>query len=105
MLEDLAGAIRAVPVDEIARHPLLHEGALGVGKGFQPIAASSGQCALAAGSRALAASYTGLFRRETRMDRDGGLFFSEEEPVPLFLRRIAPWFVDVVSQRDDDIAG
>jgi hypothetical protein len=45
-----------------------------------------------------------LGRREAGVDRDGRLLVGVEDPVARLLRQLAPRHVDVVAERDQDVA-
>ena len=86
------------------RDALLHQRAFRVGEGFQHIAARAGEGALVARFHAALERRPGLFGRQARIDRHRRRLFSEEDPVAILFRQVAPRRIDVIAERNEDIA-
>ena len=86
------------------RDALLHQRAFSVGEGFQHIAARAGEGALVARLHAALERRPGLFGRQARIDRHRRRLFSEEDPVAILFRQVAPRRIDVIAERNEDIA-
>jgi hypothetical protein len=56
-----------------------------------------------AGKRAVVV-IIGLHGVPARIDFDSRLLIGEQNPIALTLRKLAPWLVDVVPERDKDVA-
>ena len=87
------GAVDAV---HELQHSAPHRCALRVGQRVADVAFGTGEGAVVVvirGDRMLA-----------RIDLDSGLILGEQDPIPLPLREFPPWLVDVVAERDQDVA-
>ncbi len=103
-LQALAVAGRAIAADDILRDALLHQRAFRVGEGFQHIAARAGEGALVARLQAALERRPGLFGRQARIDRHRRRLFGEKDPVAILFRQLAPRRIDVIAERNEDIA-
>ena len=103
-LQALAVAGRAIAADDILRDALLHQRAFSVGEGFQHITARAGEGALVARLHAALERRPGLCGRQARIDRHRRCLFSEEDPVAILFRQVAPRRIDIIAERNEDIA-
>ena len=78
------------------QHPTAHHRALRVGQRVPDVA-------LGAGERAVVV-VVGGDRMLARIDLDGRLLVGEQDPVAMPLGQFAPRLVDVVAERDEDVA-
>ena len=99
-----AVAQRAFGAQHVARDPLLHQRALRVGEGMQHVAPCAGEGPLVAGLLLALASASHLVGFEAGIHRDDRLLVGEEDPVAILLRQVAPRPIDVVAERDEDVA-
>ncbi len=89
---------------QVARGALLRRGALGVGEGVEHVASRSDEGALIARLHALLLRTPRLLRRQARVHADAGALLGEQDPVAILLRQVLPGRVDVVAERDEDVA-
>jgi hypothetical protein len=87
-----------------ARDAVLHERALRGREGVQHVLARAGEGALVAGLHLAAQRGARFGGREAGVHRHGRLLVGEQDPVARLLRQLAPGLVDVVAQRDQDVA-
>ena len=82
-------------VDEL-QHAAAHHRALRVGQRVADVALGAGECAVVV--------VIGLNGVLARVDLDGRLLVGEQDPIALPLGKFAPRPVDVVAERDEDVA-
>jgi hypothetical protein len=102
--QPLAPAQRTLRADHVAGHALFHRRALGGGEGLQHILARAGEGALVAGRFLALERLPDFGGREAGVHRRGRLLVGEEDPLAVFFRQVAPRRVDVVAERDEDVA-
>ncbi|MNG91639.1 hypothetical protein D3C79_505530 [compost metagenome] len=100
----LAGAGRAGAGAHEGRDAFAHQRALRMGEGVQHVASGAAEGALVTGFELALERLAGLRRRHSRVHRHGRGFFSEQNPVALFLGQLAPGDVDVIAQGHEDVA-
>ncbi len=100
----LAVAARAPGADHVLRDALFHRRALGAGIRLQHIFSGAGEGALIARRLLALQRAAGGGRIEAGVDRHRRLLVGEQDPVALLLRQRAPRQVDVVTERDEDVA-
>ena len=100
----LALARRAVGADQVPRHAPLHRRALGGGKRLQDVPACARERAHVAGRVLARERAPDLVRLEAGVDGHGRLLLREQQPVAGLARQVAPRRVDVVAERDRDVA-
>ena len=103
-LQALAVAGHAGRADHEPGDALFHQRAVRRGKGLQHVFAHADEGALIAGCGLAAQCGLGLCRCEAGVDRHRRLLFGGQDPVAVLARQIAPRFVDVDAQRDQDVA-
>ncbi len=87
----------------VAGHALAHLRALRVHEGMQHIAPGARERALVAGLCLALEGSACLGRRKARVDRHGGCFFGVENPVTLLLGQVAPGYIHVIAQGDQNV--
>ena len=102
--QTLAMTRAAIGRDHELSHALLHHGAMGVGKGGEDMALGARKRTHVAGFQLLLECPASLCRRESGIDGNLRLVFSEQDPVAVFLRKLAPWLVHVEAHRNQDVA-
>ena len=76
----------------------------GVRESVQDVSLDAGERAHVAGLLLALESAARFCGSEAGVDRDGGLLVGEENPVAIFLGKVAPGTIDVVAERDQDVA-
>src|SRR6188474_1948741 len=102
--QPLTAAIRTVCACQIPRHAPLHQRALRGGEGLQHVAPGASEGAHITGFFLLLERALDLGRVVACVYRNRGLFLREQQPVTVLPRQLAPWTVDVVAERGDDVA-
>ncbi len=102
--QTLALTQRAHRTDHVARDTLLDHRALGGRERVQHVALRAGKRAVVAGVVAALDRLAGLRRAQVAVHGHHRLLIGEEDPVALLLRQFPPGNVDVVAQRDQDVA-
>ena len=100
----LAVADIALGGEHVLRDALFHQRAVRVREGRQDMALCAGERAHIAGLQLALEGLSGFGGSESGVDGNLGLVFGEEDPVAVLLRQITPWLVDVIAERDQDVA-
>src|ERR1700730_8733217 len=97
-------AERAFVTHHVPRYPLLDRGAFGRGKGVQNITPGTGEIASITGLLPAFDRPSRLIRVVADLNRDARLLFGKEDPIARFFRKLAPWTIDVLAERDQHVA-
>ncbi len=103
-VEPLAVALGTRGAQHVLRDPPLHHRALRARERVHHVAARAREGAHVTGLFLALERALGLRRREARVDRHLRLLLGEQDPIALLLRQLAPRHIDVVAERDQDIA-
>jgi len=102
--QPLAVTERTLGALHVLRHAPLHRRTLGVGERLQHVAARASECAHVARLFLALERTPHLRRRVSRIHGHRRLLISEQQPVALLLRQLAPRAVHVVAHRDENVA-